>query len=113
MADESYLLSLAVNASDDLAAVKGDLASVKEILTSFAEVTLPDESELSLYAAGDANAGSPDDSASEVVAVPDGFYDDLLSFQAAQAVIGLFVVAALLLNFGALLWLSFSDKWRS
>lgn len=108
MADDAYLLSLAQGAAQDLAGVRADVASI-------AEVILPDESEVSLLADDGASDGAARSvgSLESGDSVPDGFYDDLMQFEYMQTVTGFFVFAALLLNFGALLWLSFSDKWRS
>lgn len=100
MVDDAYLLSLAEKAS-------GDLSSVAESVASISDVILPRDPEFSLLSLDDGET-----SGVQAVAVPDSFFDDLMSFQYMQTVTGFFVLAALLLNFGALLFLSFSDKWR-
>ena len=41
------------------------------------------------------------------------FADDCLQLMSVQAVLLSFLLFAVLLNLGASLWLSFSDKWRS
>ena len=43
----------------------------------------------------------------------DGYPDDCLQLMSMQAVLLSFLLFAVLLNLGANLWLSFSDKWRS
>lgn len=109
MADEAYLLSLAVGASDDLAAVRDGVdalgVSVSDLLAR-----LDEPRELSLPS--DVVPDGVGRSVGSIEGAPDGFYSDLMALQAAQCVTGLFVLLALLLSLGVQLWSAFSDQWR-
>lgn len=115
--DQAFALALDALSSldsirEDVSAIKGVDSDILALLkVQNAEVPQPDEPEISLpvpYSAGDsAQVVEVDSSALDV------FQRDLLSFQWMQTVIGVFLLVAVLLNLGATLWLSFSDKWRS
>lgn len=63
------------------------------------------------------SASSPEDGVGEAsVALPeawDGYPDAALQSMSMQTALLCFLLFAVLLNLGANLWLSFSDKWRS
>ena len=116
---------LAVDAAATLKGIGQDVAQIREL--SFKqleilsrpdeaeEVPQPDEDEAQALILDD---GMPDDGGwvTEVhssVEVPPEFFSDLMAFQWMGLVLSVFMLVALLLNFGATLWLAFSDKWRS
>ncbi|MCI8468634.1 MAG: hypothetical protein HFJ75_03955 [Eggerthellaceae bacterium] len=105
MADEAYLLSLAVGASDDLAAVRDGVdalgVSVSDLLAR-----LDEPRELSLPSDGVGR------SVGSIEGAPGVSVSDLMALQAAQCVTGFFVLLALLLSLGVQLWSAFSDQWR-
>lgn len=115
--NDSDLIALGVDAAKDLkllnkdvSSIAKDVSAIRDLLSNDSlEVSLPDGYELPIVP-------QPVDQVAEVsqaYPVPDGFYGDLLSFQWCQTVLLIFVLAALMLNFGVNLWLAFSDKWRS
>lgn len=110
MADESYLLGLAVGASDDLAAIRDQLSGLGDFQASVLEFMAPDSAEVSLA------APEPDGAAltsGAIEGAPDGFYSDLLAFEYAQSVTGVLVLVVLALMLGAQLFQSFAHMWRS
>lgn len=110
MADESYLLSLAVGASEDLAAIRGQLSGLGDFQASVLEFMAPDAAEVSLA------APEPDGTAYAVGALegaPDGFFSDLMALEYVQTVTGLVVLAVLALSLGVQLFQSFAHLWRS
>ena len=115
--DQAFALALDALSSldsirEDVSALKGVDSDILALLkVQAAEVPQPDEPEISLpvpYSADDSVQVAEVDSSSL-----DVFQHDLLAFQWMQTVIGVFLLVAVLLNLGATLWLSFSDKWRS
>ncbi len=116
--DQAFALALDALSSldsirEDVSALKGVDSDILALLKDqAAEVPQPDQPEISLP--------SPlsDVTESQVVQSIDvsGFSDfasDLLGFQYMNLAVSVFLFVAVLCNFGALLWLSFSDKWRS
>ncbi len=123
--DEMEAAGLAVDAAATLKGIGQDVAQIREL--SFKqleilsrpdeaeEVPQPDEEEAQSLILDE---GAPDDGGwvTEVhssVEVPPEFFSDLMAFQWMSLVLSAFMLVALLLNFGATLWLAFSDKWRS
>lgn len=123
--DETEAAGLAVDAAATLKGIGQDVAQIREL--SFKqleilsrpdeaeEVPQPDEEEAQSLILDE---GAPDDGGwvTEVhssVEVPPEFFSDLMAFQWMSLVLSAFMLVALLLNFGATLWLAFSDKWRS
>lgn len=111
MADEAYLLSLAVGARDDLSALRDELDGFqgwREQLFSLLDqpeafsVPLPD----------DGFSDGVGRTVGVIEGAPDGFYADLMAAQWCQCVIGVLVVVALMLSLGVQLWTAFSDQWR-
>ena len=129
--DEESAVSLALGAAKALDSVREDVAQVKEVnvrqfdllKSKLDEVTgllsKKPASEVEIPAEPEAqNLASSDDAnwVTEVrsgVEVPETFFSDLMSFQYMQTVLLVFLLLAFLLNLGAILWLAFSDKWRS
>lgn len=114
--DENSLISLAIESASDLKGVCKDVAQIKELLSKQAtEVPLSDGMEVSPHDE-EALEAEPVATVVEVqpsVDVPSEYFPDMLSFQWMQTVLLVFVLVAMFLNFGATLWLAFSDKWRS
>ena len=110
MVDETYLLSLATGARDDLAAIAGEVEGLKSFESQLLEVLAPDAAEISLAPL------QPDGVARTsgvIEGAPDGFYSDLLSFEYAQSVTGVLVLVVLALMLGVQLFQSFAHMWRS
>ena len=118
---DDQALSLALDALSSLDSIREDVSAIKGVDSDIlallkvqnAEVPQPDEPEVSALP-------SPLSDSAEVQGVQlvevSGFSDfaaDLLGFQYMSLVVFVFLFVAVLCNFGALLWLSFSDKWRS
>lgn len=125
--NEDAAASLALDAAQILKGIGEDVAALKaqnsDVLASIDSLRLSNVEGFQQLIARDSDlavvpADVNDDSANWVtevrseVEVPSSFFSDLLSFQYFQTVLLVFVLVSLLLNFGALLWLSFSDKWR-
>ena len=114
--DESSLIDLAVNSASGLKGIGEDVAQIKELLSrEVSEIPLSDGLEVAPL-----DSGSVDDESAPAVVevqpaidVPPDYFSDMLSFQWMQTVLLVFMLVAMLLNFGAALWLAFSDKWRS
>lgn len=113
--DKADLLNTGIDAVKDLKDVKSDVSSIKTLLEGVTS-DVPPASPAEVAEV----EGSPlsDDSnwVTEVqtnAVIPETYFEDHLSFQWMQTVLLVFVLVALFLNFGATLWLSFSDKWRS
>lgn len=114
--DENSLINLAIESASDLKGVCKDVSQIKELLLKQAtEIPLSDGLEVAPH---DEDAVETE-SAPTVVEVqpsfdvPTEYFPDMLSFQWMQTVLLVFVLVAMFLNFGATLWLAFSDKWRS
>lgn len=116
---DDQAFALAMDALSSLDSIREDVSALKGVDSDIlallkvqgAEVPQPDQPEISLsvpYSALDSAQ------VAEVDSSPlDAFQHDLLAFQWMQTVLGVFLLVAVLLNLGASLWLSFSDKWRS
>ena len=123
--DETEAAGLAVDAVATLKGIGQDVAQIREL--SFKqleilsrpdeaeEVPHPDEEEAANLAPAEpaADGGGWVTEVHSSIEVPAEFFDDLMSFQWMGLVLSAFMLVALLLNFGAALWLAFSDKWRS
>lgn len=116
--DENAAASLALDAAQVLEGIGEDVAQIKgqnsDVLAALGQiVALDQESPM----ASDEGAVALDFETFEEVPVtnepPANFWGDLMGFQWMQTVLMVFMLVALLLNLGATLWLSFSDKWRS
>lgn len=124
--NEDAAASLALDAAQTLKGIGEDVAALKaqnsDVLASIESLRLTNVEGFQQLIARDSDLAVPadvsGDSANWVtevrseVEVPSSFFSDLMSFQYFQTVLLVFVLVSLLLNFGALLWLSFSDKWR-
>lgn len=116
--NEDQAISLALDALSSLDSIREDVSSIKGLDTDIlallkvqaAEVPQPDEVEIVPY-----SYSAPQES--QVVEVSsvsfDDFAHDLMSFQYMSLTVLVFLLLGVLLNFGATLWLAFSDKWRS
>lgn len=120
--DETQALNLAVDAyaalqgiREDVAQLKGINSDVLALLTDRTEVPAPDVPDISLYGleGGSVGDGQWHTTVTSETEVPAAFFTDVMGFQYMQTVLFVFMLLALLLNLGATLWLSFSDKWRS
>lgn len=109
MADESYLLSLAVGARDDLDAIAGQLDGFKDFQATVLEFMAPDSVEVAAVPAPLV------DSASSAISqgVPDGFFADLMAFEYAQTVTGVLILVVVAFSLGVQLFQSFAYLWRS
>lgn len=124
--NEDAAASLALDAAQILKGIGEDVAALKaqnsDVLASIDSLRLSNVEGFQQLIARDSYLPVPadvsDESANWVtevrseIEVPSSFFSDLMSFQYFQTVLLVFVLVSLLLNFGALLWLSFSDKWR-
>lgn len=124
--NEDAAASLALDAAQTLKGIGEDVAALKaqnsDVLASIDSLRLSNVEGFQQLIARDSYLPVPadvsDESANWVtevrseIEVPSSFFSDLMSFQYFQTVLLVFVLVSLLLNFGALLWLSFSDKWR-
>ena len=124
--NEDAAASLALDAAQTLKGIGEDVAALKaqnsDVLSSIDSLRLSNVEGFQQLIARDSYLPVPadvsDESANWVtevrseIEVPSSFFSDLMSFQYFQTVLLVFVLVSLLLNFGALLWLSFSDKWR-
>ena len=125
--DENAAAALALDAAQTLEGIGEDVAQIKagnsDVLAAIESLRQTDAEGFRQLIARDGEMAvatdAPEDSGNWVTEVrsstevPPGFFDDVLSFQYMQVVLGSFVLVALFLNFGATLWLAFSDKWRS
>ena len=123
--DETEAAGLAVDAAATLKGIGQDVAQIRELSFKQLEIlSRPDEAEEVPQPDGEeaANLAPAEPAADDVgwvtevhssVEVPSGFFGDLMSFQYMQTVLLVFLLLAFLLNLGAILWLAFSDKWRS
>lgn len=124
--NEDAAFSLALDAAQTLKSIGEDVAALKaqnsDVLASIESLRLSNVEGFQQLITRDSDlpvpVDVPDESVNWVtevrsdVEVPSSFFSDLMSFQYFQTVLLVFVLVSLLLNFGALLWLSFSDKWR-
>lgn len=123
--DETEAAGLAVDAAATLKGIGQDVAQIRELSFKQLEIlSRPDEAEEVPQPDGEEAANlAPAESAADdggwvtevhsSVEVPSEFFSDLMAFQWMGLVLSVFMLVALLLNFGATLWLAFSDKWRS
>lgn len=124
--NEDAAASLALDAAQTLKGIGEDVAALKaqnsDVLASIESLRLSNVEGFQQLIARDSDlpvpVDVPDESVNWVtevrsdVEVPSSFFSDLMSFQYFQTVLLVSVLVSLLLNFGASLWLSFSDKWR-
>ena len=124
--DEDSAVSLALDAAQTLKGVSSDVAQIKEVsleqlrvlqdwaLSHPAEVEQPAEEEAQALVL-DEEPAEPEwvPTLATTVDVPPEFFSNVTQFAWMQTVLLVFVLVALLLNFGVNLWLSFADKWRS
>ena len=116
--DENAAASLALDAYQTLEGIGEDVAQIKgqnsDVLAALGQIVARDQESTM---ASDEGAVALDLETFEEVPVtnepPANFWGDLMGFQWMQTVLMVFMLVALLLNLGATLWLSFSDKWRS
>lgn len=124
--DENAAASLALDAAQTLKGIGEDVAQIKgtnsDVLAAIESLRLTNVEGFQQLIARDAElaiaSDAPEDSnwVTEVrssVEVPPDFFPHLMGFQYMQTVLMVFLLVAFLLNLGATLWLSFSDKWRS
>lgn len=125
--DESAAASLALDAAQTLEGIGEDVAQIKgqnsDVLAAIESLRQTDAEGFRQLIARDSEIAiatdAPDDSANWVtevhssVEVPPDFFTHLMGFQYMQTVLLVFMLVAFLLNLGAMLWLAFSDKWRS
>lgn len=124
--DEAAAASLALDAYQALKGIGEDVAQIKgansDVLAAIESLRQTNVEGFQQLIARDADlviaTDAPEDSnwVTEVrssVEVPPDFFAHLMGFQYMQTVLSVFLLVAFLLNLGATLWLSFSDKWRS
>lgn len=124
--DEAAAASLALDAYQALKGIGEDVAQIKgansDVLAAIESLRQTNVEGFQQLIARDADLAiatdAPEDSnwVTEVrssVEVPPDFFAHLMGFQYMQTVLSVFLLVAFLLNLGATLWLSFSDKWRS
>lgn len=124
--DENAAASLALDAAQTLQGIGEDVAQINgqnsDVLAAIESLRQTNVEGFQQLIARDAELAiatdAPDDFnwVTEVhssVEVPSDFFAHLMGFQYMQTVLMVFMLVALLLNLGATLWLSFSDKWRS
>lgn len=124
--NEDAAATLALDAAQILKGIGEDVAALKaqnsDVLASIESLRLTNVEGFQHLIARDSDLPVPVDVSDESsnwvtevrseVEVPSSFFSDLMSFQYFQTVLLVSALVVLLLNFGALLWLSFSDKWR-
>lgn len=116
--DEQQAVSLALDAMSSLDSIRDDVSEIKGIDSDIlallkvqaAEVPQPDDVELEPLPLADFEPSQVFEVASSAF---EGFAHDLMAFQYMQLTVSVFLLLGVLLNFGATLWLAFSDKWRS
>lgn len=116
--DESAAATLALDAYSALQGIGEDVAQIRadnsDILAALGQLVARDAAQ---PVADDSGAVALDLKTFEEVPVsiepPANFWGELMGFQYMQTVLFVFMLVALLLNLGAILWLAFSDKWRS
>ena len=116
--DENAAASLALDAYQALEGIGEDVAQIKgqnsDVLAALGQIVARDQES---PVVSDEGAVALDLETFEEVPVtnepPANFWGDLMAFQWMHIVLMVFMLVAILLNLGAALWLSFSDKWRS
>lgn len=115
---EDQAIALALDAMSSLDSIRDDVSELKGIDSDIlallkvqaAEVPQPDEADLAPLPLADFEPSQVFEVAASSF---EGFAHDLMSFQYMQLTVSVFLLLGVLLNFGATLWLAFSDKWRS
>lgn len=97
---------------EDVAQIKGINSDVLDALRGLQASEVPDSDPAAVPAPLDDSSNWVTEVHSSVEVPPD-FFSHLIGFQYMQTVLSVFLLVAFLLNLGATLWLSFSDKWRS
>lgn len=97
---------------EDVAQIKGLNSDVLDVLRDLQASEVPDPDLAAVPIPLDDSSNWVTEVRSSVEVPPD-FFNHLMGFQYMQTVLIVFMLLALLLNLGAILWLAFSDKWRS
>ena len=110
--NEDAAATLALDAYQVLQGIGEDVAQIRgqnsDVLAALGELVARDAAQPVAE-----DSGSWQTVVTSSVEVPAQFFPDLMGFQYMQTVLFVFVLVALLLDLGAILWLAFSDKWRS